>query len=196
LQCGEILGTNNMPNIALCPKCADMNIAYKRVLCTTAYNGSIINLIHALKYKNAPYIAKDLAQLALLHPETETFLRDAILVAVPLSFTRKLKRGYNQSEEIVREITKRAPHLNIKTAKLLKRTKQTSTQTRLGRNERMKNVAKAFTHTPQCNTIDKNQKIVIVDDVITTASTINECAKILKKCGFKNIFAFSIAKRM
>ena len=185
-----------MPNIALCPKCANMNIAYKRVLCTTSYNGSIINLIHALKYKNAPYIAKDLAQLALLHPETETFLRDAILVAVPLSFTRKLKRGYNQSEEIVREITKRAHHLNIKTAKLLKRTKQTSTQTRLDRNERMKNVAKAFTHTPQGNTIDKNQKIVIVDDVITTASTINECAKILKKCGFKNIFAFSIAKRM
>ncbi len=173
-----------------------MNIAYKQVLCTTVFNGAITDLIHTLKYKKAPYIAKDLAKLALLHPETEHFLQDAILVAVPLSHIRKIKRGYNQAEEIAQEITKQAPYLNIKTAKLLKRIKTTTTQTKLDRNERMANVAKAFTYTSQCNSIDKNQKIVIVDDVITTASTINECAKVLKKCGFKNIFAFSIAKRI
>ena len=196
LQCGEILGANNMPNITKCPKCAEMNIAYKEVLCITVFSGTIVDAIHALKYKNAPYIAKDLAQLALLHPETKAFLQDATLVAVPLSISRKIKRGYNQAEEIALEITKRTKHLNTQHAKLLKRTRSTSTQTKLDRSQRMQNIAKAFATTKICDTIDKNQKIVIIDDVITTASTINECAKVLKKAGFKNIFAFSIAKRM
>lgn len=196
LQCGEILGANNMPNITKCPKCAEMNIAYKEVLCTTVFSGTIVDAIHALKYKNAPYIAKDLAQIALLHPETKAFLQDATLVAVPLSISRKAKRGYNQAEEIALEIIKRTKHLNIQHAKLLRRTRSTSTQTKLDRSQRMQNVAKAFTPTSLCGNFDKNRKIVIIDDVITTASTINECAKVLKKIGFKNIYAFSIAKRV
>ncbi len=196
LLCGEILGANDMPNISGCPKCIEMNIAYNRVLCVTSFSGGIIDLIHALKYKKAPHVAKDLAKIALLHPETRDYLKDSTIVAVPLSKRRKAKRGYNQAEEIALAITKLAPELNIKTEKLLKRIKHTSTQTKLDRQQRIENIEKAFVATNSCNNLDKRQKIVILDDVITTAATINECAKVLKKAGFKNVFAFSIAKRM
>ena len=194
--CGEILGPNNMPNINGCPMCAELDIAYTKALCPVVFDGAIKKLIHELKYSQAQYVAKDLIKIALLHNETSEFLKEAIVVPVPIGKIRKMTRGYNQTEVLARTIQKIAPELNTKTVNLLKRIKNTSTQTRLDRNERIKNMYNAFAINTSVALPTRHSKIVILDDVITTTATINECAKVLKKAGFKNIFVFSFAKRM
>ncbi len=176
--------------------CAELDIAYTKALCPVVFDGAIKKLIHELKYSQAQYVAKDLIKIALLHNETSEFLKEAIVVPVPIGKIRKMTRGYNQTEVLARTIQKIAPELNTKTVNLLKRIKNTSTQTRLDRNERIKNMHNAFAINTSVALPTRHSKIVILDDVITTTATINECAKVLKKAGFKNIFVFSIAKRM
>ncbi len=193
--CGEILGANNMPNIEGCPMCAELNIAFKSALCPTVFDGIIKTLIHKLKYEKANYAAKDLARIALLHPQTKTFLKDAIIVPVPIGKLRELARGYNQAEVLAREIQAQAPDLNIEIRHILKRIRNTSTQTKLDRQARIKNMKNAFALSKK-SLPEKESKIIILDDVITTTATVNECAKVLTKVGYKNIFAFSIAKRV
>ena len=84
LICGEILGGADMPDINGCPKCMDMQIAYSQALCPTVFSGPIKRLVHAIKYSSAPYAAEDLATAAAFHPKTKDFLRDAVVVPVPL----------------------------------------------------------------------------------------------------------------
>ncbi len=194
--CGEILGANNMPNIDGCPMRNELKIAYKRALCPVVFEGTVKKLIHELKYSKAQYVAKDLAKIALRHLQTEDFLSNAIIVPVPIGKLRKITRGYNQTELLAKEISEQCPKLNIKVNHLLKRVKNTETQTKLDRDERIKNMKSAFALNGMKNLPDKDAKIVIIDDVITTTATINECARVLKRAGFKNIFAFSIAKKI
>ena len=196
LICGEILGGADMPDINGCPKCMDMQITYSQALCPTVFSGPIKRLVHAIKYSSAPYAAEDLATAAAFHPKTKDFLRNAVVVPVPLYRLRRLKRGYNQAEVIARALAAKFPELNIEIAHLLRRTRNTSTQTRLTREERTQNIRGAFETTPEAANIRKDAPIVIFDDVMTTAATANECAKTLRKAGFKNLRVFAIAKKI
>ena len=196
LICGELLGASDMPNIRGCHKCNDMRIAYREALCPVVFGGKVKDLIHALKYAKALHVAGDLAKIALLHSETKNFLRDAYIVPVPLHWRRKILRGYNQAEAVAAAIIKAAPQLNAELAHPLKRTRPTSTQTRLSREERAENIKGAFAPTATAAKLDKTKRIVIFDDVMTTAATINECARVLKRAGFKNIYAFAVAKKI
>lgn len=196
LICGELLGASDMPNMRGCHKCNDMRIAYKEALCPVVFGGKVKDLIHALKYAKALHVAGDLAKIALLHPETKAFLRDAYIVPVPLHWRRRFSRGYNQAEEVAKALIKTAPELNAKITHPLKRARPTSTQTRLSREERAENIKGAFEPTREAAELDKSKRIVIFDDVMTTAATINECARILKRAGFKDIYAFAIAKKI
>lgn len=195
LRCGEIVGGIGSPDADGCPKCAEMEIAYRRAHCPALFAGCARELIHALKYQKKIYAARDLAKIALLHPDTARFLNGATLVPVPITRKKRIARGYNQAEAIIREIV-RLGKLDCKIAGALKRTKQAGTQTTLDRARRIKNVEKAFELSAAAKNLDKNARIIICDDVITTAATINECAKVLRKAGFENLYAFAIAKRM
>lgn len=196
LICGEILGTPDMPNVRGCPKCFELKIAFEKSLCATVYTGVIRQMIHLLKYNGATYIAPDIVKTALLCPETKEFLQNAIVVPVPMHPLKKIKRGYNQTEVLAHAIKKLAPELNIKIAKLLKRIQFKTTQTHLSREERIENIKGVFAKTKNISKIDKSAPIVILDDVMTTTATTNECARTLKKAGFKNIRIFTFAKKM
>lgn len=193
--CGEILGANNMPNVNGCVHCMDMKIAYKEVLCATTFDGAVKDIVHALKYSKLRLAADDMAKIALANPKTREFLMGAVIVPVPLYALRKMKRGFNQSELIARRICDLAPELGLRVENLLVRRKSTSTQTKLTRAERAENVKNSFGLSKSGLAEDRNKKVVILDDVITTAATINECAKTLAKAGYKNLYAFAVAKR-
>lgn len=196
LICGEILGTPDMPNVRGCPKCAELKIAYESALCSTVYSGAIRQIIHAFKYNNATYIATDIVKIALQNPATKDFLQNATIVPVPMHPLKKIKRGYNQTEVLAKTLQKFAPELNIKIAPLLKRVQFKTTQTHLSREERIENIKGVFAKTKFVDNVNKLEKIVILDDVMTTTATTNECARTLKKAGFKNIRIFTFAKRM
>ena len=115
-----------------------------------------------------------------------------IILIVPISKQRKKSRGYNQSEILAKEIAK---ILQIKVnSKILIKTKNIIAQSTLKKEQRQKNVIGAY----KVKNIEKirNKKILIFDDIYTTGSTVNECAKVLVQAGIskKNIGILTIAK--
>ena len=112
-----------------------------------------------------------------------------VLVPVPLHFSRVKERGYNQSELLANELGKLLGlPINNST---LQRIRKTKSQMRLGAEERHKNVIGAFA----C--ADKqlvNQKVLLIDDVCTTGSTLDACAAALKQAGVITVWGLTLAK--
>jgi len=159
-------------------------------------NPLIKNLIKRVKYE--PFVkelAKDLASLIIAHfqlldPPPNFGGGDYVLVPVPLE-KRKLKwRGFNQSEEIGKEISK---FLNIPLINdILFKIKETLPQVELSEKEREENIKGVFIIRNRKKISGK--KILLVDDVYTTGSTMKECAQLLKKAGAKEVIGIVIAR--
>ncbi len=150
----------------------------------------IRDLIHELKYKRKFMFGKFLGKLIgeELH-KTKTDWKYEGIFAVPLHPSKKVIRGYNQSDFIVKGISSvlKIPDYS----KYLKRKRPTPSQTNLNVIERKQNVAGAFSI--KKNFKFKGNSFIIVDDIITTGATISEAAKNLKDMGAQNIYAVSAA---
>ena len=195
-KCSEPIGPSTLPNVNGCAKCIDRKFAFDKSLCLCAFDGAGREIVHTLKYKTGTYTLGDIEKIAAKIPETELFLHNAILVPVPLHITRTIKRHYNQSELIAEAVAKTYPNSNTKIAKILKRTRRTTTQTSFDKEERADNIKGVFATTKTADKIDREANIVIVDDVMTSGATLSECAKTLKKAGFKHVSAFAFARRL
>jgi ComF family protein len=152
---------------------------------------AIQTLLHHLKYGQMRKIGREYGKkLAedVLKPEN---LNADFIVPVPLHISKKRERGYNQSDFMCEGIGKvlQVPLL----IKSLKRKKLTQTQTKLTREERRENVRGAFGIRKKYIQTIQDKNIILVDDVITTGSTIIECAGILKSTGCGDITVCSIA---
>lgn len=157
-------------------------------------NALIKKLIRRLKYE--PY-AKELSQpLALLiithfNLIQKHFNQDEYaLVAVPLTKSKLKKRGFNQSEEIAKILSKSTKIPLI--SDCLTKEKKTSSQMELSREERLKNIKGSFSVKNAVKI--KSKKILLVDDVFTTGSTMQECARILKQAGAKKVWGAAVAR--
>jgi len=148
--------------------------------------------IHLLKYNGAEKIADRLGIcIAKKIVDDEKLSRGNVVVPVPLHHARRRERGYNQSELISRKI---ARELNIKHEPgLLERTRQTQTQTMFDAEGRKKNIAGAFAIREYFRDMIPGKNILLIDDVITTGSTVKECAKVLKENGAAEVYAVSAA---
>lgn len=150
----------------------------------------IQHIIHSLKYDKKFSVGIYLGRLiSKLFFEHITKWNADLIIPVPLHRLKKLDRGYNQSEFIAKGISK---ELKIPYAKnLVKRVKFTQTQTQLNLIQRKENVKNAF------KVINskylKRKNIILVDDVVTTGSTVNECAQVIKESGAEKIYALFIA---
>ncbi len=150
----------------------------------------IQSLVHNLKYGNKPFIGNYLGKVfaeKYLCKLNESGI-DTI-IPVPLFHSKRAERGYNQSYQFAKGISI-TTGIRVCT-NAIKRIRNTETQTHLSREERNENVANAFKVTHKNKVTGK--RILIIDDVITTGSTINECAKTLNEAGANKIFAGSIA---
>ncbi len=148
------------------------------------------HIIHSVKYSNKFAIGKKLGEIiAEKCSEEIKFWNLDLIVPVPLHHLKKSERGYNQSFYIAEGLGKA---LNVPVAQnILKRTKFTQTQTALTLVERQENVDGAFKVKRKHLAAGKN--ILLIDDVITTGATVNECAKVLKSAGADKIYACSSA---
>jgi len=148
------------------------------------------SLIHSIKYNKRFLNAKFLG--GLIGSELGKILtvwKIDLIIPVPLHHLKKAERGYNQSEFIVKGISNK---LNISYSTIaLKRVRYTETQTAFNIEEREKNISNAFRVKSKNKIVGKN--ILIVDDVITTGSTIKECGKALLEDGAKSVYACSVA---
>ena len=155
------------------------------------YNEIIRQRLIEYKFQDKSYMYKTFAKIILKNKKVCGFLEKYdIIIPVPIHKKRRLKRGYNQTELIVKEICKNIS-LELKTDVLIKQ-KNIIAQSELNKNERKQNIKNAFEIKSINEIIDK--KILLFDDIYTTGSTVNECSKILRKAGAKQIGVVTIAK--
>lgn len=143
-------------------------------------------IVHALKYQGWERVADELAERMSRLPWPRDVLEErSALVPIPLASARKRQRGYNQSALIARGLGRRwrIPVWEHAVA----RTRETASQTRLTPEQRLDNVADSFRVEGQQQNLVRGAHIVIVDDVVTTASTLNACAKLLYEKGARII---------
>ena len=178
---------------SVCGQCIKSPPAVDYTLSVFHYETPIDFLITGLKYDQQLPHAVILGELLLAKIQTHTAensLPDCIL-PVPLHKSRLTKRGFNQSIEIARDGAKT---LNIPISlDSVRRKRVTRTQTDLTAVERKKNMRGCF-EMIKSNKISNYKHIVILDDVVTTGSTVNELAKLLKKSGVEKVGVWSIAR--
>lgn len=143
-------------------------------------------LVHALKYDGWHAVARPMARrMARLDWPLDVIRERSALVPVPLSSTRRRERGYNQAEQLASALSAewRIPVWTD----VLERNRDTRSQVRLTPSERASNVSHAFVAPSRVRTRLWGAHIVLVDDVITTAATINACAQALADGGARII---------
>lgn len=155
------------------------------------YEGLIRNLLIQYKFNEKPYIAKTFTNFLLNNQKIfEKIKSFDIIIPVPISKKRNKERGYNQSLLIAKEISKITAQKVI--TKCLYKRKNIIEQSKLNKEERIKNIKGVYElKNPQ---ILNNKKILLIDDIYTTGSTVNECSKILQTAGTRKIGVLVIAK--
>jgi ComF family protein len=178
-RCAEIFETAN-PTPQLCGHCLSKPPAFDETYAPFVYQDTIRFLIANLKFNRHYKNARLLAYLLANYLE-KTAERPEIIIPVPLHIQRYRERGFNQSTEIAKTLSKR---LNIPIDnKSCIRKRNTPHQIDLPAKQRHKNIRNAF----EVSQPIKAQHVAIVDDVMTTGSTVNELAKVLKKAGVSQI---------
>jgi len=163
-----------------CPHCLDLRPAFARAVCAFRARGPARRIVHRIKYERCPFLAEDLAAAALTDDVFRRHLAGSVLVPVPLHAARRFERGYNQAERIAEFF---AAHVaGCRAEPLLGKRHETISQTRLGRQERRKNVADAFVVMPG-RIVDPLARYVVIDDVLTTGATLHACAAALRQAG-------------
>jgi len=165
----------------------------KIIRSSVVFGPQIRSLVHAFKYADQSYLANFLATLMArywaIYPE---LAESQILVPVPLHRKKLRKRGYNQAELLAVALAEKR-NLPVNT-QLLRRVRNTPSQTRFGREGRLKNMSGAF----EC-VLPKEVKgkiILLIDDVATTGATLEGCAEALKKAGAKKVMAYTLAREI
>lgn len=190
---------------SICKKCElklheyeiNNDVGANLVLSLFKYEGIIRQKMIEYKFGDKAYLYRTFAKIVLKNEKVCGFLRNYdIIIPVPLHKKKKRARGYNQTELIAKEIANNIPNLKLETNILIK-TKNTEVQSLLTRNQRRENIKNAFEinvgtgfHTRPI----EGKKIILFDDIYTTGATANECRRVLKNAGAKEILVLTIAK--
>ncbi len=176
-----------------CKFCKTGNFHFTKVRAFGTFTYPLSEMIHFLKYERKTLIADRLGiflgNLLLSTPELS---QADIILPVPLHRTRIRERGYNQSLLLAKMVSSNSGKPLCLDAVF--RTKPTKSQTKLDQNERRENLKDAFTVVfPERI---KNCSIVVVDDVFTTGTTLDEIAKTLLKAGADCIYGLVLARTL
>jgi ComF family protein len=174
------------PDGAICGHCLKRAPHFDHTAAVFAYTFPVDKLVHALKYGEqlalASTLAKCLTQRIEQHPDR--------IVAMPLHPARLRERGFNQSVELARGI---ARNLNIPLlTDSVRRIRNTAPQANLPWKERKHNMRNAFA----CDADLSGLHIAIVDDVMTSGTTLDELARILRRAGASEVSAWVVARTL
>jgi ComF family protein len=171
-----------------CGRCLRVPPAFDNSLSLLSYRADAVRLIHQLKFNQKLAYSRLLGGLLVDAVSGHgTPLPDCIL-PVPLHPRRLRQRGFNQSIEIARPVAS-VFNLRLDSGSIV-RVRDTRTQTGLDRNQRRKNIRGAF----EIGRPLSARHIAVLDDVVTTTSTVNELARLLKKSGAERVDVWSIAR--
>ena len=193
--CGEKLFSSyvDVAGGPLCGLCRRAQPHFRRAVAFGAYDGALRDVIHLFKYNGikpaGPLLGRLLHQAALTLEVPNT----AVVIPVPLWSGKRQSRGFNQAEAIARAFLRCRPlgSIQLDTASLV-RTRETASQTGLTRHQRRANVRGAFAVTRPEKI--RGRSILLVDDVMTTGTTVGECARVLRRAGAKEVFVATVAR--
>lgn len=185
----------------VCGECLTSPKTFSIARAAGVYTKDLIEVIHCYKYKKKIQLARPLGKLLFL-----AFIRYwskqkiDIVAPIPLHIKKFRQRGFNQAYLLIRNWFRMAMNLKIDLSNmqidrnLLVRSCWTEPQVGLSRIKRIENIKNAFSIT-DCDKVFK-KKILLVDDVYTTGTTVNECAKVLMKNGAKQVDILTLARVM
>lgn len=163
-----------------------------------AYKGVAKKLIYNFKFdphyiSDLRHFLTDLFYEGLIQKESfnQVLRENPALVPVPLHRSKLKSRGYNQAEILANEL---AGRLDLRTENLLGRVKNTKSQVGLKREERRENIRDAFSIDINKRSAISHKQVLLVDDVLTTGSTLLEAARVLKRSGAKKVYGLTLAK--
>ena len=197
-MCGEInenyICNNCYENIKKIKKCVINeynNRNFSKHLYIFRYDGIIRNKIIEYKFEDKGYLYKMFAKIILSDKKTCNFIKKYdVIIPVPISKKRKKKRGYNQSELVANELAQKL-NQDIWTDIIIKK-KDNKPQSELNKLERIKNVEDIYEINKPIEV--KNKKVLLLDDIYTTGSTVNEIARKLKQNQTQEIGVITLAK--
>lgn len=195
-KCSLKLDENNLYEIksGLCKDCieSEEDVFYDKHISFLQYNKYLSSMLRDFKFGENKYIGE--VFIKVLEEEIiknkELFESFDYITYVPLHKERQKNRGFNQSEIITKNI---CDLLNLNYDKnIIIKTKNNKPQSTVELSEKKKNVKNVFI--VNRDIFLKNKRILVIDDIFTTGNTINECAKVLKEAGVREVFAFTVMK--
>jgi ComF family protein len=197
-SCGEPVSSQATAPSLLCPNCREHERTVARARAIGPYDGRLRDIIHAFKYDKRRTLSRPLA--ALLRDAGGDVLDGAdAVVPVPLHWTRRHQRGFNQAALL-------ADSLGLPVVHALRRARRTRSQVELPAEERHRNVRGAFqlawryrwrrwpkTRRAAVPSLE-GLTVVLVDDVSTTGATLDACAGVLLAAGAREVRALTLAR--
>ena len=170
----------------ICGQCCKQKPAIDNLIAACQYEEPLRGLLHEFKYHEGLYLGSFLANLILdaLPPNLD---KTQCLIPIPMHPKRLRQRGFNQSAELTKQLS-RTLSIPYSLYDCMKTT-NTAPQASLNAEQRRKNLTHAFNSNPL-----PYEHVTLIDDLVTTGSTINELAKILKKNGVSRVDAWCCAR--
>ena len=175
-------------NEDLCPDCRASRPEYIKLRSAAMFAGPLRAALHRLKYERDAGLGEPLSKHLIELYNQDKWDID-LVVPTPLSARRARERGYNQSSMLARPFAWAIQKPYHPAA--LRRTRETRSQVGLSAAERRKNVESSFTALPE--TV-RGKTVLIIDDVMTTGSTINACAQALRTAGATGVYGLTLAR--
>jgi ComF family protein len=195
--CGERLtGAQLLIGNGQCAGCTEYPPEFDRAVSYGEYQGGLRDLIHLLKYHSVLPASKPLGKLlakavATLHVTADD---SPILVPVPLHSSKRRERKFNQAELIAWAALKHLPKSVAVEGRVMVRQRETRSQVGLDREARIQNMRGAFKVIAPRRVGDRT--VIVLDDVMTTGTTVSECARVLKRAGAARVFAATVARTL
>jgi competence protein ComFC len=174
-----------------CANCAHRTLYFDAAVAAYRSRGVVREVLHQFKYARQIHLRHLVARWldAALNDQRLRDYRFHIIVPVPLHLARQRERGFNQASLLADLLS---TWRGIPARPVLERTRHTTTQTALDRAERMENLHNAFRLRKNADV--RGLRVLLIDDVLTTGSTLSECARILKRAGAISVHAATAAR--
>lgn len=176
----------------LCGKCLTKKPSFDKLITIFRYNHIIRRIVTSFKFRDQTFLAKKFARL-LFNKSREEISDCDFVISVPLHVKKLRQRKFNHTVLLAKNLLKLAPK-KVFYSDFLVKTKSTKAQIELKKQDREKNLKNAFEVNKKYLELLRGKKILLIDDVTTTGTTLENCAKILKKHGAKKVVALTIAK--
>ncbi|WP_432460766.1 MULTISPECIES: ComF family protein [unclassified Agarivorans] len=171
----------------ICGECQQQELYFDHIFCLGDYQWPLSPVIKTYKYAKQAHLAKPLSQLLWQQIERQPMARPDALCSVPMHWLKRWRRGFNQSELLCQQV---AALSGLPYQTVLSRPHAGSNQATLNRTQRQRSLTSSFS----CKIRNIQPHWALIDDVVTTGSTANVLAKLLKQAGAQQVDIWALAR--